>query len=108
MVTEPDSATRMRLRMRRMVYTLFAVYWILVAACLVFPRVAAEPDKGLTVGAVVTIAFVCLLLIALAVSLALAYFSLKHRAMLSLPDLAMGLLPLAFSLTALISLWQLA
>lgn len=108
MVTEPDSKTQMRLRVRRMVYVLFAVYWILVAACLLFPRMASEPDAGLSVGTVVTTVFVCLLLITLAVSLALSFFSIRHRDLLAAPDLVMGVLPLAFSLLAMIALWQLA
>lgn len=105
---EPDSNARMRIRARRMVYLLFAVYWILVVACLVFPRMSGAPVEGLSAGTVVTIIFVCLLLITLTISLALAFFSLKHRRVLAVPDQIMGLLPLAFSLIALVSLWQLS
>lgn len=108
MVMESDSNTRLRARARRMVYLLFAVYWILVVACLVFPRMSAAPVEGLSAGTVVTLVFVCLLLITLAVSLALAYFSLRHRGLLAVPDQVMGLLPLAFTVVALISFWQMS
>lgn len=94
-------------RLRRMVYSLFAVYWILVAASLIFPRIAGEPGRHLDGATVVGIVFLVLLLVALAVSLSLAIFSLRYRASLTVPDLVMGLIPAAFSLLALVSLWQL-
>lgn len=109
MVMESDSKAGLRIRVRRMVYSLFAVYWILVVACLVFPRMTGPSDDGgVSANTVVTLIFVFLLLIALAVSMALAFFSLRHRDLLALSDQVMGLLPLAFSLLAVVSLWQLA
>lgn len=108
MAMESDSKAGLRVRMRRMVYVLFAVYWILVAACLVFPRATGDPGEGLSGGTVVTLVFLCLMMITFVISLALAFFSLRHRDVLAVPDQVMGLLPLAFSLLAVISLWQLA
>lgn len=109
MVTS-DSKARLRIRVRRMVYVLFAAYWVLVAACLVFPRMTGPSSDagGVSAGTVVTLVFVLLLLIALALSVALAFFSVRHRDILAFADQIMGLLPLAFSLLALVSLWQLA
>lgn len=107
MDTNPDSKARMRIRMRRMVYSLFAVYWVLVVACLVFPRMTGQPDEGMSAGTVVTLVFALLLLIALAASFTLAFLTIKHRDLLALADQAMGLIPLAFSLLALVSLWWL-
>lgn len=92
-------------RLRRMVYSLFAVYWIMVAACLVFPRMAGDPGESVAGITLVGITFLILLLVALSVSLSLAYFSVKHRHTLAMSDLVMGLVPIAFSLIALVSLW---
>lgn len=104
MDTKPDSKARMGIRMRRMVYSLFAVYWVLVVACLVFPRMTGSPDQGMSAGTVVMLVFALLLLIALAVSFTLAFLTIKHRDLLAFADQAMGLIPLAFSLLALVSL----
>lgn len=95
-------------RLRRMVNVLFAIYWVLVAACLVFPRMAGDPGESVAGVTAVGLTYLLLLLIALVVSASLAYFTFTNRRALSVPDLVMGWMPLAFSVIATVSLWRLS
>lgn len=108
MQSDTGSDSRQAARLRRMVYTLFAVYWVLVAACLVFPRMTGDPGESVAGITAVGLTFLLLLLIALVVSLSLAFFTYRYRGSLAVPDLVMGWLPFAFSVLAVISLWRVA
>lgn len=108
MQRDTRSDGRQAARLRRMVYVLFAIYWVLVAACLIFPRMTGDPGESVAGITAVGMIFLLLLLIALVVSLSLAFFTFRYRGFLAAPDLVMGWLPLAFSVLAVISLWRVA
>lgn len=97
-----------RPRLRRMIYSLFAVYWILVGAALVLPQLFGGAGEGADGTGVVALVFLTLLLIALANSLSLAYLAFRFRGALAFPDLVVACLPLTFSMVAIVALWSLA